>query len=497
MNFSKSKYCSFIQCPKIIWLQTYKPEEYFIDDYTKSRMEAGSEIGDIAMGIFGDYVDVTTYTNEKLDLKEMINKTPAMIKSNQNIICEASFSVDGLYCAVDILKKEHNGYSIYEVKSSTDYHHYEYIIDVAYQKYVLEKCGINIVSTNLVTINSNYVFNGTLELNKLFNINNVDDLVNQELKDVEDNLKIAKEILESQTEPNIDLSVKCNSPHLCGFWKYCSKHLPKPSVFDLYKTNFDKKIDYYKNNIISFQDLKNTGHFIGAIQNMQIEHSTQDLPDQVDIKGIKKFLNTLTYPLYFLDFETMQPVIPEIVGTRPYQQIPFQYSLHYIENENGEVQHKEFLAESGTDPRRAIAESLCKDIPEDACVLAYNKGFECGRINELANAFPDLRNHLMNIHFNMKDLIDPFRAGHYYNKAMGGSFSIKSVLPALFPNDPELDYHNLEQVHNGGEAMSIFPRIKDMSKEEQEIARKNLLAYCKLDTLAMVKVWQKLIEVSK
>ena len=155
------------------------------------------------------------------------------------------------------------------------------------------------------------------------------------------------------------------------------------------------------------------------------------------------------------------------------------------------------MAKSGTDPRRAVAESLCKDIPEDVCVLAYNKGFECGRINELANTFPDLRNHLMNIHFNMKDLIEPFRSGYYYNKAMGGSFSIKSVLPALFPNDPELDYHNLEQVHNGGEAMSIFPRIKDMPKEEQEIARKNLLAYCKLDTFAMVKVWQKLIEVIK
>lgn len=497
MNFSKSKYSSFIQCPKIIWLQEYKSEEYFIDDYTQSRMEAGSEIGDMAMGIFGDYVDVTTYTNGKLDLKTMINKTQELIKSNQNVICEASFSVDGLYCAVDILKKENNGYSIYEVKSSTDYHHYEYIVDVAYQKYVLEKCGINVVSTNLVTINSNYVFNGTLELNKLFNINNVDDLVNQEYKDVESNLKIAKNILENKTEPNIDLSVRCNSPHLCGFWKYCSKHLPKPSVFDLYRTNFNKKIEYYKNNTISFQDLKNTGYYLGNIQNMQIEHATKNLPDYIDIDGIKKFLSNLTYPLYFLDFETMQPVIPEIVGTRPYQQIPFQYSLHYIEKDGGEVKHKEFLAVSGEDPRRAIAESLCKDIPEDVCVLAYNKGFECGRINELANTFPDLRNHLMNIHYNMKDLIDPFRAGYYYNKAIGGSFSIKSVLPALFPNDPELDYHKLEQVHNGGEAMSIFPKIKDMPKEEQEIARKNLLKYCELDTLAMVKVWQKLIEVTK
>lgn len=497
MNFSKSKYCSFIQCPKTIWLQKVKPEEYFIDDYTQSRMEAGSEIGDIAMGIWGDYVDVTTHANNKLDLKQMIEKTKELIDSNHPVICEASFSIDGLYCAVDILKKENGGYSIYEVKSSTDYHHYEYIVDVAYQKYVLTKCGINIISTNLVTINSGYIFNGTLELNKLFRVTNVDDLVNQVYKDVEPNLEKAKQILESETEPNIDISERCNSPHLCGFWKYCSKHLPNPSVFDLYHTNFSKKVDFYKNNIISFSDLKNTGYFLGNIQNLQIEHSIQNLPDHIETDGIRKFLSSLTYPLYFLDFETMQPVIPEIVGTHPYQQIPFQYSLHYVEKEDGEIKHKEFLAESGTDPRRAIAESLCRDIPEDVCVLAYNKSFECGRINELANTFPDLRNHLMNIHFNMKDLIDPFRAGYYYNKSMGGSFSIKTVLPALFPNDEELNYHNLEQVHNGGEAMAIFPKIKDMPKKEQKIARKNLLKYCELDTLAMVKIWQKLKEIAK
>jgi hypothetical protein len=199
--------------------------------------------------------------------------------------------------------------------------------------------------------------------------------------------------------------------------------------------------------------------------------------------------------MYFLDFETMQLAIPEFIGTKPFAQIPFQYSLHYIENEGGELKHKEFLAESGTDPRRAIAESLCRDIPRDVCVIAYNKSFECGRIRELADAFCDLSDHLLNIEGNIVDLIEPFRGGHYYNKNMGGSFSIKSVLPALFPSDPTLDYHNLEGVHNGGEAMTIFPKIKDMSPSEREEARRNLLEYCKLDTYAMVKVYEKLKEV--
>lgn len=131
------------------------------------------------------------------------------------------------------------------------------------------------------------------------------------------------------------------------------------------------------------------------------------------------------------------------------------------------------------------------------CVTAYNKAFECTRIKELAAMYPDLAEHLLNIEENIKDLLVPFQSGYYYNRAMGGSFSIKSVLPAIFPDDPELNYHNLEGVHNGGEAMSIFPQIQYMDDEEREKARHNLLEYCKLDTYAMVKVWQELVRVSQ
>ncbi len=172
-----------------------------------------------------------------------------------------------------------------------------------------------------------------------------------------------------------------------------------------------------------------------------------------------------------------------------------------------------------------MAEQLCRDIPMDVCTLAYNKMFECGRIRELAGLYPDLSDHLLNIANNIQDLIDPFRAGDYYVPAMGGSFSIKSVLPALFPNDPELDYHNLDKrCQNGGDAMTIFPRLQQLEqslphqgiqtqdgmlvmadslmplseqiriREEIAASRKALLDYCKLDTWAMVKVWEKLKE---
>ena len=140
---------------------------------------------------------------------------------------------------------------------------------------------------------------------------------------------------------------------------------------------------------------------------------------------------------------------------------------------------------------------MVNDIPRDACVMAYNMGFEKGQIKELADSFPDLSDHLMNIRDNIVDLMIPFQKGHYYNREMQGSYSIKYVLPALFPDDPELDYHNLEGVHNGGEAMSIYPQIQFMEPEEAEEAKRNLLKYCELDTFAMVKIWQKLQEVCK
>ena len=497
---SKSRYCAFVQCPRNLWLRTYKPELATVNGSAEARMETGNEIGDLAMQLFGDFVEVTAYKeNGKLDLSVMIEKTNELLLVECPVICEASFSYQGSYCAVDILKRENGGYAIYEVKSSTHANHI-YATDIAYQKYVLEHCGVNVTGTYLVCLNNEYVFDGTLKLDKLFKIVDLWAEVEEEFKHVEANIAAAKDIMDDPVEPLYGLSENCRKPYHCSFWEHCSSHLPKPSVFDLYGTgfNFKKKLKYYKNGICTFEELSADNEVMKTrIQSMQISHGIRDLEPHIDKKEIKDFLDTLWYPLYFLDFETMQLAIPKFVGTKPYAQIPFQYSLHYIESEGGELKHKEFLGVSGEDPRRAIAERLCEDIPKDACVVIYNKTFEPVRFRELAEYFPDLADHLLAVRENIRDLLDPFRKGYYYNRAMGGSFSIKVVLPALFPNDPTLDYHNLEGIHNGGEAMEIFPKIKDMPPEEQEIVRRNLLKYCELDTYATVKVWEELVRASR
>lgn len=502
---SKSKYTAFRQCQKNLWMKAYKPEEEVIDPSLQSRFESGNEVGDLAMGLFGPFEEVTSLDAEgKLDLGEMLRKTEDCLARGVENICEASFSWDGNYCAVDILHRQGGGYAIYEVKSSSnslvepisddELRHYAW--DIAYQKYVLTQCGVNVTGVYLVQLNKDYVRGKDLDIQMLFLKTEMTRLVDEEYPNVPANIARARKVLECHQEPAKPISMACRKPYPCAFWQYCSKHIPKPSVFDLYRMSFEKALKYYNNSIVTFEDVQSCK--LTARQQVQVvSHLTGK--GTVDKKSIRDFLDqNIRYPLYFLDFETMQDVIPQYEGTKPYQQIPFQYSLHWIEKPGGELKHTAFLAESGKDPRRDLAEQLCHDIPLNACITAYNKGFECGRINELAEAFPALRYHLLNIRDNIVDFLDPFRAGYYYLPEMEGSFSIKKVLPALFPSDPQLDYSNLTgSVHNGGEAMTIFPKIKDMAPADQQKARQSLLDYCHLDTLAMVKIWQKLEEIGR
>lgn len=498
-RLSKSKFARYCQCAKNMWLGAYRPELEVIDSSTESRFETGKDVGDLAKGLLGDYVEATVEKDGCLDIKAMMLRTQELMAQGTENICEAAFSYEGNYCAVDILHRENGGWAIYEVKS-TSFPEFggepakleKYVPDISYQRWVLEQCGVNVKGTYLVCLNSNYVREGELDLQKLFVINDMEPMLVDGSK-IGQASQEALDVLNQEKEPEVELSRNCNAPYKCGFMKYCMRNIPSPSVFDLYRLTFEKKLAYYQGGKVTYEDIKDEK--LTPVRRIQVDSVLGHTP-HIDKEVIKVFLDKLSYPLYFLDFETMQPAIPLFDCTKPYQQVPFQYSLHIIEEEGGELLHKEHLGVSGTDTRRALAEQLCEDIPMDVCVLAYNKAFECTRIKEMAEAFPDLAEHLMNIQTNIVDLMIPFQQGAYYLPSMGGSFSIKVVLPALFPDDPSLDYHNLEGgVQNGTEAMSIFPEIQHMEPEEQQKTRKALLEYCCLDTFAMVKVWQKLCEV--
>ena len=246
---SKSKYCAFVQCPKNLWLKVKRPELAEVDASAAVRMEEGNEVGDLAMHIFGDFTEVTAYDPDgKLDLSKMIRDTKDLIDKKAPVICEASFSYNGDYCAVDILKREGDGYAIYEVKSSSEAKDV-YITDISYQKYVLLNCDVNVTGTYLVLINKDYVFDGELKPGELFKIVDVSSAVEEKIGGVKENVLEANRVLSEKNEPYVDISIACDEPYPCAFWQYCTKHLPSPSVFDVCGSSsfsFKMMLEYYK-----------------------------------------------------------------------------------------------------------------------------------------------------------------------------------------------------------------------------------------------------------
>lgn len=496
MQISKSRYCRGLQCPKMVWMDLNKPEEA-VNTVNETVLETGTRVGILAQSIFPD-CQVVSFT---LNGKEMAEETRKLMEAGAGAIAEASFYYDDLFCSVDILRRneEEEGYDIVEVKSSTAISDI-YLDDIAFQYHVLTGAGVKVNHAYILHLNSAYERHGDLELGRLFHLEDCteDALARQEMiPQVNQAIRYAMRMKE---EPAWDINTYCEKPYECAYKGYCGRHLPSPSVFDISGMTYGKKYALYHSGGVSFGDILGREELkLKLTKNhlRQVETEENHLPDTVNKEEIRDFLKELKYPLYFLDFETYQQAIPQFDGVRPYMQIPFQYSLHVQQVVGGDLVHFEYLGETGEDPRRGLAEQLCRDIPMNSCVLAYNMGFEKGRIKDMAQLYPDLADHLMNIHDHIVDLMEPFQKKYYYSEKLHGSYSIKYVLPALCPDDPELNYQNLDGIHNGGEAMDAFARLADMTPEEINKTRANLLAYCRLDTLAMVKILDKLWEMSE
>ncbi len=496
-KISKTSYVESLKCPRFAWLHRYGTSLGLKYQEDPVRAKEGEEVGTLARTYFGDFILIDKKLNQygMPDINSMLSQTKDCIDKGVENICEASFLYNGCYCAVDILHKVDGGYEIYEVKASTD-RKVEFDDDIAYQKYVLEHCGLNIVGTYLLVLNKDYSKNGDINVKQLFKILDEKKYVEKRLATLEENIKKAKEILEMESVPPCVFSGKCgSSSDECCYKSYCYKNVPKPSVLDLYSEN--KKYKYYQEGVVTFEDVINSKVDINHIAKRQVETFVKNLPMHVDKLKVKEFLDTLSFPMYFLDFETFQTAIPFFDNAYPYEQIPFQYSLHIVEDEDGDVTHKEFISKKRVDPRRAVAERLVQDIPTNVCVIAYNASFEKMVIKDLAEIYTDLTDKLLAIANNLKDPLDVFKGGYIYNKAMGGSFSIKSVLPALFPNDDSTNYKKLDNIHNGTEASQTYLSFIKGEIELSDGLWQDFLRYCNLDTLGMVLVVSKLYELVK
>lgn len=492
MTLSKSLYIRGLQCKKSLWLKKKKPEVLQApDENAQAVFDTGTSVGELACELFsgGERIEYTG------DFNAQIAKTKELIERGVKVIYEATFCFEGILVMVDILCVSEDELVINEVKSSTSVKEV-YIDDAAIQYYVLSSLGYNVGDVNIIHVDNSYVRGEKLELEKLFCAQSVTEQVKQKQADIPQILDKFEEILSQNSEPDIDIGAHCSNPYACDAWEYCwheQRGIPEYSVFDISRLRSDKKFDLYKNGVVKFSDIKDLGKFNAS---QQIQTKSEISQEQiVDKAAIAEFLGTLSYPLYYLDFETFQQAVPQFIGLRPYEQIPFQFSIHKDDGD-GNLKHFEFLSEAGADPRYELALNLIKFIPRDACVLAYNMSFEKGVIKRLAEIYPQISNELMAIHDNIKDLMAPFASKSYYHPKMRGSYSIKYVLPALVP-EFESAYRDLNLIHHGGEAMQAYAAMIRMNEAQREAYKKALLEYCKLDTLAMVKVLEKLREVAR
>ncbi len=474
---SKSLYMRGLQCRKSLYLDRHRPElRSEPTPELETLWKSGHEVGDFARMLFPGGVVVPF---DGLTKELQLAKTREEIDRGTKAIYEATFSHDDVFVKADIVVRNRGCWDMYEVKSSTSVKEH-YWDDVAIQYYVLSGCGLPVNKAYLVHINNGYVRHGDIVPEELFVIQDISRIVREKQAYIPEGLAEMRATLRGNT-PKVDIGPHCEFPYPCDFMEHCWEHVPENSVFSLRGRGIDKW-EMYRQGVVKLEDVPLDS--LNLMQRMQVEYLL-DRKSHADPARIGEFLRKIRYPVCFLDFETFGSGIPLFDGTRAYQQVPFQYSLHRIDAEGEEARHFEYLAQPGVDPRNEIAEKLLGEIPEGVCVIAYNMGFEKRVLRELGEFLPKYRRRLNALVDGMIDLMEPFKRRDIYHWRMNGSYSLKSVLPVLVP---EMTYQGLE-ISDGAMASEAYFTMEAIADPaELSRLRKALLEYCKQDTLGLVRL---------
>lgn len=488
---SKSSYISSKQCHKLLWFELNGVKSLSeIDPSAEDRKSVGEEVGSLAKQLFPGGIDIAFQPDA---IEKMVDETKSAI-SKGGPVYEATFVKNDMLIRVDLMVKTKHGWNIYEVKSSSKLKDYHYE-DASFQWYVLSQISdIELNKAFIVILNDDFILEDQVNVDGLFKKEDVTKSVISKSNDLTDEINLIRETMRLKKKPNIKIGKHCMSPHKCQYKDNCWDTHNKNSVLNLYRMNSEKKFHFYHSGIKTFEQLPHS-YQLTDIQKKQVLscRNSQAIIDQVNIDS---FLKSITYPISYLDFETFQEAVPSYDKQKPYMQMPFQFSLHIQKKPLGALDHFELIATPGTDPRPELAEKLIKSVPEDGTIIAYNQSFEMNCIKTLAEISKDHKENLEKLNERFLDLIIPFRKGYYYHPDFNGSFSIKKVLPALCPNDLNLSYDGLN-IKTGSDASLKYKNISNLNSCDQEILLKDLYNYCKLDTLAMVKILEHLILLKK
>lgn len=485
---SKSSFIRGMQCIKSLYL--YK-HNYNLRDAISPSQQAlfsrGINVGKIAQTNFPGGVDVTPESVFKYSAS--VEKTRKLIEGGTTTIYEAAFIFNDVLAAIDILVKRNDQWFAYEVKSSTRVSDV-YRLDASLQYYVIKNAGIELADFAILHLNNQYVRKGNIEPEKLFTTVSLLNECEKNQAFIANKVRELKEVSSFSAVPAIKIGKHCFEPYACDFMGLCWKNIPQNSVFELAGMSREKQFELFNNGFVKISELP-AEYPLEKNQRIQVD-ATNTGKELIEKTEIAKFVSTIKYPVYFFDIETFMPVVPVFEGTSPFQHIPFQYSLHYKKTKDAPLEHIEFLAEAGLDPRKDFITHFLESTKDVACILVYNRTFESSVIARLGNDFPELKFEIEKRLSVMVDLMEPFQKRHYYHPMMKGSHSIKNVLPALYP---DFNHKNLA-ISDGAMAMAAFEQLQnetDLFKIAE--LRDNLLAYCKLDTLAMVKIFEFLEKI--
>lgn len=492
-NLSKSKLMAFRQCPKRLWLEIHRPDLREESPEAEARFEVGHQVGDLARRLYDPAGNGELIDAQAEGFEAAFDRTKTLLKSRQPIF-EAGFEAGGALAFADIMLPIQRGgkrvWRMVEVKSSTSVKEY-HRDDVAIQARVAMRAGVHLAAIALSHVDSGWTYLGDGDYRGLLVEKDLTEEAFGRGPEVDQWISDAKAVARKRTEPDIRTGPHCNDPFECPFLAYCQSQEPQAThPIGWLPGGLTKALKALieQNGWIGMHEIPDE-----HLNDRQRRVKTSTISGEIffDAEGAGGDLASHKFPAYFIDFETVQFAVPIWKGTRPYQQIPFQFSVHRL-SRSGTLVQQEFLDLSGGDPSKAFAEALISACGERGPVFVYNAGFEKGRISELADRYPRLRPRLSAINERIVDLL-PVVRDRFYHPSQQGSWSIKVVLPAIAP---DLRYNALDGIQDGGMAMSGYLEAisPDTTRERKSRIESQLREYCRLDTFAMVRLWEYLTQ---
>jgi predicted RecB family nuclease len=483
---SKTRFLAGLQCPLRLWHGCYNPElAPGVSPVQQVIFDTGHQVGRLATELYPKGVLIV---EDHLHHEEAVQKTiAAMGNPKVPAIYEAGFTYDGVRVRADILERLGNGrWNLIEVKSSTSEKEI-YLPDVAVQHYVLKGSGLNIDRIILMNLNNQYVYDGrNIRLAQLFSKTDMTQKTILYQNQIPSLIRSFNEMLAKPEEPEIRPGRHCRNPYDCEFREYCTKDMPEHWVLNLSGITQRKLDDLAAMGVEDIRDIPPSF----SLSDLQERIRSCVIHNQDHVSsGLKDELIDVKYPVDFLDFETIAPAIPIYPQTRPYQTIPFQWSDHILDVD-GTIVHREYLCVEDKDPRKEFAQTLLAALGREGTIVTYTN-YEEGIINGLAEGLSEYREPLFALLIRIKDLHKVIR-GHYSHPGFHGSFSLKSVLPAILL---EMSYENLA-IQEGQLASLEYLKMIDPSSppEDKERIRNDLLHYCGYDTIAMLEIRKELLE---